>query len=56
MLDSTVSLRELLFCYQQLLGTDSLSPGQARRDSRQEIRDLAQDWLTRLMGMDIDVE
>ena len=55
MLDSTASLRELLLSYQQLLGIESATPDQPQRDARQQVRELAQDWLTQLLGMDIDI-
>lgn len=55
MLDSTASLRELLLSYQQLLGIESAAPDQPQRDARQQVRELAQDWLTQLLGMDIDI-
>ncbi|MBT9584886.1 hypothetical protein IV102_16195 [bacterium] len=55
MLDSTANLRELLLSYQQLLGIELAGPDQPLRDSRQQVRELTQDWLRQLLGMDIEI-
>lgn len=55
MLNSTAALRELVLAYrQQLLGLDP-SGETPPVDERAEVRELAQQWLNQLLGMDIDV-
>jgi hypothetical protein len=54
-LDSTSSVRDLVLSYQELLGIEGGSAPPVQRDAQQQVRELTQDWLTGLLGMDLDL-